>query len=330
MVASRTSIVAFSILQNMRMRFRALFGHTRTTINTTPKHEAATETVARVRETFGDYLRYGRIASDAIQSKRVLEIGPGDHLGVALMFVAAGASQVVALDKFRAPADAARARALLDVLRTHLDAPARQHLDSAVAGKGPMAFDPDTLRYLPGHALETCPKTLDPGSFDYIVSRAALQEIHEIDAAFSAMDRLLRPGGVMVHRIDLRDYGMFSAAGMHPLTFLTIPEMVYRWMSTATRKPNRRLRTFYREKLAGWNYDVRILVTHLLGAERDLIPHKETLIPNVDYTEAQLDLIRQIRSQLRPEFRHCSNDELLTTGIVLVGRKPMERARERP
>ena len=328
MVPSRSSIIAFSILQNLRMRFRALARTTRTTITTTPKHETAIETVARARAVFGDYLHYGGIAPTALSGKRVLEIGPGDNLGVALLFVASGAAQVVALDKFRAPDEVTRAREIWSAFRAQLDAPARQHLDGAVAADGTMTFDPDKLRYLPAHAIETCPEDLELASFDYIVSRAALQEIHEIDAAFSAMDRLLRPGGVMVHRIDFRDYGMFSAEGMHPLTFLTIPDVVYRWMSTATRKPNRRLREFYRQKLTAWNYDVRILATHVLGTAHDLIPHKETLEPNVDYTDAQVDLVRQIRPRLRPEFRRCSDDELLTTGIVLVGRKPAARANE--
>lgn len=324
-MSSRTSIIAFSVAQNLRMRFRALSGDTRTTITTTPKHEAAADTVARAREVFGDYLHYGGIAADALLDKRVLEIGPGDNLGVALMFVASGASHVVALDKFRAPEDATRSRELWNALRTQLDDRARARLDRAVSRNGTMELDPDRLRYLPGHAIETCPTALEPASFDYIVSRAALQEIHEIDAAFSAMDRLLRPGGLMIHRLDFRDYGMFSAEGMHPLTFLTIPDVVYRWMSTATRKPNRRLREFYRQRLAEWGYDVRVLATHVLGNEHDLDPHKETLEPDVDYTDANLDLIHRIRPRLRPEFNRCSDDELLTSGIVLVGRKPTDR-----
>jgi len=50
------------------------------------------------------------------------------------------------------------------------------------------------------------------------------------------MDALLAPGGWMMHKIDLSDQGMFSRNGQHPLTYLTIPDQVYGWMSTHSER----------------------------------------------------------------------------------------------
>ena len=44
-------------------------------------------------------------------------------------------------------------------------------------------------------------------------------------------------------------HGMFSSSGMHPLTFLTIPDSVYRLMTIDSGKPNRKLINYYRQKM---------------------------------------------------------------------------------
>src|SRR5947199_8669766 len=49
---------------------------------------------------FREYLQRSGLCQGTLEGKRVLEIGPGDTLGVALKFLAAGAAEVVSLDKF--------------------------------------------------------------------------------------------------------------------------------------------------------------------------------------------------------------------------------------
>jgi len=48
-------------------------------------------------------------------------------------------------------------------------------------------------------------------------SQGGGQEVWEIDRAFQGLDQLLAPGGCLLQKIDLRDYGLFSANGFHPL-----------------------------------------------------------------------------------------------------------------
>jgi hypothetical protein len=52
-----------------------------------------------IDSTFARYEHYLSADLD-LHGKHVLEIGPGHNVGVALRFVAAGADQVVAVDKF--------------------------------------------------------------------------------------------------------------------------------------------------------------------------------------------------------------------------------------
>ena len=87
------------------------------------------------------------------------------------------------------------------------------------------------------------------------------------------MDQLLRPGGTMIHKVDLRDHGMFSEGGQNALTFLTLGDRTYRWMGEESAGlPNRVLIGWYRDELAGLGYESKYLVTHFAGVDDELIP----------------------------------------------------------
>ena len=101
------------------------------------------------------------------------------------------------------------------------------------------------------------------------------------------MDRLLAPGGYTLHKIDLSDENMFSSRGMHPLTFLTIPERIYYLMASDSGKPNRKLIGDYREQMRKRGYEAKILITTVLGAG-PLVPHKEQIEQGVDYSVTKL------------------------------------------
>jgi hypothetical protein len=50
-----------------------------------------------------------------------------------------------------------------------------------------------------------------------------IEEIYDPESNFQARERPLRPGGWMVHKIYLCDYGMFSKYGFFAPEFLTVP-----------------------------------------------------------------------------------------------------------
>jgi hypothetical protein len=155
-----------------------------------------------------------------------------------------------------------------------------------------------------------------------VVSNAVIEEIYDPMPSFQAQDKLLRPGGVMMHRIDLRDYGMFSKYGFHPLEFLTVPDWIYRRMVEGSGQPDRRMIDYYRDVGARMGYQTEIYIARVLGSDSELPEAKRELQAGVDYTEAQLALVREIRPRLIERYRKLPDLDLLPATIIFVGRKP--------
>ena len=159
-----------------------------------------------------------------------------------------------------------------------------------------------------------------------IVSNAVIEEIYDPTPVFYAQGELLRPGGVMVHRVDLRDYGMFSKYGFHPLEFLTVPDWIYRRMVEGSGQPNRRLIDYYREVGARMGYQTEIYATKVLGSETDLPEPRRELRPGVDYSEQSLKMIAEIRPRLLERYRKLPDADLVVQSMVFVARKPVKQA----
>jgi hypothetical protein len=192
--------------------------------------------------------------------------------------------------------------------------------DECIKLNGEIVLNEDRLKYIYGHGVEEADQILEPGSFDFIVSRAVIHNVYDVERGFEAMDRLLAPGGSMLHKIDMSDENMFSSRGMHPLTFLTIPESIYYLMASDSGKPNRKLIGDYRAQLNKRGYESKILITAVLGVG-PLMPHKEQIEPEVDFGNKTLSLINEIRPRLAAPYRDRSDAELAATGIFLVATK---------
>lgn len=318
---TKTAIILGQIYRGQQVRRRLSAQRFENSSGATHSRIALPESVAYIRQVFADYMIYGALTPMQLRGMRVLELGPGDNLGVGLLFLAHGAEQVVALDKFYSQRDDAHQREIYRALRKGLSGEPRRRFDEALDLSHGVAFNPNRLRYLFGHGVEEAPSVLGKAAFDLVVSRAVLEEVFEIDEAFAAMDALLKPGGWMLHKIDLRDYGLFSRRGMHPLTFLTIPDFVYDLMARDVGCPNRRLVDYYREKLAQMGYNALFRVTHLVGRRLELTPHLREPAKNVDYTDETLAMIAAIRPQLLGRFRALSDADLMVAGIFLAARK---------
>jgi len=283
-----------------------------------------TESLDYIDRVFDDYLTYSGLSARVLHGKRVLEIGPGDNLGVALKFLVAGASQVVCLDKFFSERDPRQQYRIYQALRERLDDHGKRVFDMALRldRENRIQVNQHALSYVYGTSIERADAIFEPLSFDLIVSRAVVQDVHDTDAAFSAMDKLLARGGHLIHKIDLRDYGVFDRDVWPPLTFLTIPDRVYRLMTGDLPAPNRRLVNYYRRKMDELGYDARMLITSVLGAGGEVVPHKQELEYGADYFNSTISLIRSIRPRLLPRYKKLPDEDLMVAGIFLVARKP--------
>lgn len=313
---SKWLVCAANVADDQRARLAARNGAVASTSGSTHDTFSLDQSTAYIDEVFADYLDYGGLGPDELEGRSVLELGPGDNFGVALRFLAAGADRVVATDKFASVRDPDKQRRIYEALLGGLDPSQRARAEAAIELDG-LRFDPERLRVLEGVAVEEASRALSGERFDVIVSRAVLEHLYDLDAAFAAMDGLLRPGGAMLHKVDFRDHGMFTDGGMHPLTFLTVPDRLYSLMSRNSGRPNRRLADYYRAKLGELGYEYRLLATKPIDGD-EIVPHP----PELEVSAEARRLIEEIRPRLAPRYRGLSDADLATAGIFLIARKP--------
>jgi SAM-dependent methyltransferase len=265
------------------------------------------ESLAYIRRVYSDYLSYARIDRMA---GRVCEIGPGDNFGVALMALGCGAREVVAIDRFYSRRDEDYQSHLYE--RLVRETGWRHLFDGPITEKSIRGLD-----YRPGEPAETFFRD-QHGSFDFIVSRAVLEHLYDPLGALDDMERSLAPGGTLIHRVDLRDHGMF--ANLHPLTFLTVGDHLYRRMTRNAGRPNRVLQHRYRDWLAQSSLDGEILVTRLAGVAQEVGPAPWDALCQRNRDSA-VECVRKVRGDLASEFAALSDECLAVSGLVLVARK---------
>lgn len=318
---SKTLVILHRIVDNWRRRRAFQSGQTTNAYGSTHEFWSLEKSVDYINLVYREYLEYSGLTPEAFRGRRILEVGPGDNFGVALKFLADGAATVVSLDKFYSERNEEQQARIYRELRQQLTPEGAAVFDECITLEKGVELNKDRVEYIYGHGIEEADRILESESFHFIVSRAVLHNVYDIDQGFAAMDRLLAPGGYMAHKIDFSDENMFSSRGMHPLTFLTIPESIYRLMAKDSGKPNRRLVNDYREQMRKRGYDAKLFVSSIVGSGA-LTPYKEKIERGVDYGNKTVSLIGEIRPKLAVPYRNLAEEELAAAGIFLVARKP--------
>ncbi len=269
--------------------------------------------LAYLEEVFADYKRYGGV--DRF-SGRVAEVGPGDSCGVGLLFLEDGCDQVDLVDRYYTRRDVARqARIYRALFEAH----------PALADRLP-APDFTDERSFRGLLRHCGPEASGEEFFvrhrgyDAIVSRAVLEHLYDPVAALRRMAEALEPGGRLLHKVDLRDHGMFSNH-FHELKFLEVPDRLYARMTRASGRPNRVLLHEYREALQAIGLEFTLLVTHLAGVG-PIEPHLPYPAIPADARARSLDYVRGVRPRLARSLRSVADEDLSVAGVFLVARKP--------
>jgi SAM-dependent methyltransferase len=322
---SKAAIIAVRIVKD---RLAALGIEARLPIKrqgATHRGLSTAESVAYVDAVYGDYRAYGKLGAAELDGASVLELGPGDSFGVALRLLGAGAARVTTLDRFVTWRDRDQQDAIHRALLDTMPSAERERAAQAFAPGTELGVDPARIRVIQGVPAEDAVREFHGERFELIVSRAVLEHVTNPAAVFAAMDELLVPGGLLVHKVDLSDHGLFTAGGHDPLTFLTVREPTYRWMGEHSGLPNRHLADFYRAELDRRGYEATFLVTHAIGADAEIVPHLPELPPAL--LAAATPEIETIRPRLLPLFRDLSAADLATAGIFVTARKPGAKIR---
>ncbi len=249
---------------------------------------------------FREYFETLELPGGEIESflagKVLVEYGPGDLPGVALLMLAHGAQRVVCADRFPLVRLSPFAEATLRHLFERLPGEAAERARGALRDSRDPAqgFRPERLEYV---------VTRDGlcgmhGEADVIFSRAVLEHVNDLPATFADMAAALRPGGLAVHLVDLKSHGLHQHS---PLDFLTWPTWLWNLMYSAKGVPNRWRIDRYRDGAA--------------QAGLELLRIRST----GEYTAAE---IAAVRGELAEEFRGLPDEVLACKGMWLVCRKP--------
>jgi SAM-dependent methyltransferase len=317
---SRTVVVAVTLARDTRFALaQRLRPGAPVKLGSRHRGFSLAQSVDYVTEVVRDYRSYGGLTSERLQNARVLELGPGDSLGVALCLLGLGARRVVCLDRFVTWRDPEQQKRINVALAERMRPDERRRIAHVLSADGELRPGQESLVLIEGTGIEDGPAVVPEPTFEVILSRAVLAHVAELDRAFEAMDRLLSPGGLMSHKVDLSDHRLFSDAGHNPLTFLTVSDRVWDRMRRHTGLTNRRLVDYYRHRLAELDYDAELLVTKVIGR-----PDFTTPVPAARLSgeiAAARPLIEEIRPRLLERYRRLPDEDLATAGVFVVARK---------
>lgn len=238
------------------------------------------EVVDRWRQALEEYLG----EATPFSAKRILEVGPGADLGPALLLLAEEAAQsYVAIDINNLIAQTPRSlyEDIFDSMR-RLDARvARQALDDFTAGHT------GKIRYV--HDPKFSFKDLADGSFDRVVSNAAMEHVVDVPKTLHEIDRVTVSGGVVCLHVDLQTHTRVIRE-RDPLNIYRYSRLLYR-LARFSGIPNRIRPHIYQETLEklGWE-DIRIMpVTSV--SDKVLKRDQPGLARHFRHAEAQMEIL---------------------------------------
>ena len=221
------------------------------------------------------------------EGERVLEVRPGRYQPAAAGFLGADAEEVVFLEPDRAGVDlqylSQRLADLFSALGLAGSVWDRLARPDPEENPRETTFGGGRLRF---RWEDIANNTLPAASVGLLFSHQVLQSLPEPEAAVAQMARLLKPGGGMAHRVDLRDH-----FAQFPLQFLCYSDYVWSRILTS-RYPHKGY--LNRLRLPEW---VDLFEAQGLQVETQVVTR-------------DIALIRRLRPHLDDHFLQFSNDEL--------------------
>jgi SAM-dependent methyltransferase len=305
-------ICALLVRDNLRAWWKFRSGDIETYSGMAHAGKCTDSSLRYIEEVYADYKRYSGI--DRFYG-RVAEVGPGDNCGVGLMFLADGCESVELVDRFYSRRNSEHNA---DIYRALIASNAQ--LSTRLRGvdaSDEASFKGLCRRYGESASAERFFERSK--GYDFIVSRAVLEHVYDPKLAVRRMAAALNPGGILLHKVDLRDHETFSRC-FHELKFLEVPDWLYPWMTRNAGGPNRVLVQEYRSVLRDVLPDHEILVTRLAGVG-DVDPHLPYEQIRDSLKEKSLTFVRSVRDRFAKSLLSISDEDLSVAGIFIVARK---------
>jgi len=263
---------------------------------------------ARTVNIFSQYIDIFAKHAGGFSGKDVVEIGPGRNLSAGIAFRLLGATSFTGIEietgeNFNSYATLNSAEKLIrfryspfldNFNRINLgftgQTPARIDDEVDLTGNRIFLRKPEEFEKIP----------LDDGSSDYLYSNFTLEHIQSPNNFFSEVARILRPGGLTAHFIDIEDHSNFN----EPFNYLVHSDEEW----------NDR---YGEGKVPYWMYENRARASDF----RTLC-----MAAGLEILESQAlrsaALPQDLWERIDPRFKAYARDDLETVWYVLVARKP--------
>jgi len=275
------------------------------------------------------YLRHLVMASKhglATAPRTVVELGPGDSIGIGLMAVLTGVEEYYALDTVRHASSETNLLVfdeLINLLSAQVPIPCDGQFSEILPELDDYGFPsdiltgtrltqtlaPERLKRLRSLLTESLPRRticylvpiarireISGNSVDLIISQAVLEHVDHLEEIYAECFRILRPGGFMSHQIDLRCHDTASEWNGH----WKYSELTWRLMRGG--RP-----WFINRQPCSAHISMAKQVGFTICAEI-----KQSSSPGI------------LREQLAGRFKALSDRDLLTAGIFLLASKAHE------
>ena len=168
----------------------------------------------------------------SVEGKDIIEIGPGDHIGTGLTFVALGARSYTTLDRFTRNYSTALARGWYALVReTFCETFSRPWPKDLSPNSFPESCDRVKCLPISIEDLSDC------SQYDIVCSYAVAEHVSNVPKFANANRRSLRSSGTALHVVDFSGHG-WNRQGDEML-FTRIPEWAWQAMGSNRGYPNR-------------------------------------------------------------------------------------------
>ena len=253
----------------------------------------------------GVFKDYQRVSDREHFKGKLAELGPGDNDGVALMFLANGASEADLADRFYSHRDLDNNKKIYDALASKYPSMALVLKESGAKLKRYYGAEAAGETFFDQHT-----------GYDYIISRSVLEHVDEPALVLQKMYDALNPGGMLIHKVDLRDHGMFTPFS-YALKFLEVPQWLYRLMTYGTGYPNRFLFHAYKNVLTSLNPTTRFYVSGLHGVPELDQEYPLDKIPK-ELQKKAVAYINKNRHRFASEFKNIPAEDLMVSSFFFV------------
>ncbi len=211
--------------------------------------------------------------SEYLNDKTLLEYGPGDTAGVALLMYAHGARKVYCVDRFPLANFSDFSLSVFSSLFSKLEGDVRHRAEACFNEQGTPSsgFDTRAIEYL----VKSNGLSGLKNEVDIVFSRAVLEHVNDLSATFEDMYEALVNNGVSIHQVDLKSHGLHKR---NSLDFLTWPDTLWHLMYSHKGVPNRYRVNAYKELIDKSGFQLRLLAHTLLAQDSELTEVRPYLI----------------------------------------------------